>query len=418
MGHYEIVDNQYCIDNQYDVLNKVRKKEYFGFIECDIIPPKNLYHPVLPVKSGKLVFDLNEKRGVWTSIEINLAIDKGYKIKKVYEVRYYPKKMKGIFKEYVAKFLKIKQEASGFPDWVKTDGDKETYIQDYHTNQGILMDKDKIEKNPGLRAIAKLCLNSLWGKFGQRTNMGKTEIVNDKEKFFKIVFNEKYDNIDWIDIGDEKIQVSYTIKDKYVENDFNTNLAVASFTTSSARLRLYEALDKLQHQILYFDTDSVVYKYNDKDPNSYKLENGDYLGDWTDELEGEKMIGTFVSGGPKNYSYETDDGHYHTKVKGFNLNYEVSQKINHLSMIQLVKGILEDDTNLSELSKEEKEEWDKEHKIKVSYDSINRSKEHILSNRHEEKNYGLVYDKRSIQKVDEFGNYDTLPFGFNKIVKK
>ena len=211
MGHYEILDNQYCIDNQYDVLNKVRKKEYFGFIECDIIPPKNLYHPVLPVKSGKLVFDLNEKRGVWTSIEINLAIDKGYKIKKVYEVRYYPKKMKGIFKEYVAKFLKIKQEASGFPDWVKTDGDKETYIQDYHTNQGILMDKDKIEKNPGLRAIAKLCLNSLWGKFGQRTNMGKTEIVNDKEKFFKIVFNEKYDNIDWIDIGDDKIQVSYTI---------------------------------------------------------------------------------------------------------------------------------------------------------------------------------------------------------------
>ena len=154
--------------------------------------------------------------------------------------------------------------------YVKTDGDKETYIQDYHTNQGILSDKDKIEKYPGLRAIAKLCLNSLWGKFGQRTNMGKTEIVNDKEKFFKIVFNEKYDNIDWIDIGDEKIQVSYTIKDKYVENDFNTNLAVASFTTSSARLRLYEALDKLQHQILYFDTDSVVYKYNDKAPNSYK----------------------------------------------------------------------------------------------------------------------------------------------------
>ena len=77
--HHSFKIIQYCIDNQYDVLNKVRKKEYFGFIECDIIPPKNLYHPVLPVKSGKLVFDLNEKRGVWTSIEINLAIDKGYK---------------------------------------------------------------------------------------------------------------------------------------------------------------------------------------------------------------------------------------------------------------------------------------------------------------------------------------------------
>ena len=415
-GHYEILNNQYCIDNQYEVLSKVRKKEYFGFIECEVSPPKNLYHPVLPVKKGKLVFDLNDKRGVWCSNELNLAIDKGYKILKVFEVRYYPKTMKGIFKEYVAKFLKIKQESSGYPDWVNTEEDKDKYIQDYKTNQGVLMDKDKIEKNPGLRAIAKLCLNSLWGKFGQRTNMGKTEIVNNKADFFKIVFNDKYDNIDWIDISDTKVQVSYTIKDKYVENDFNTNLAVASFTTSSARLRLYEALDKLQQQILYFDTDSVVYKYNDKDPNSYKLENGDYLGDWTDELEGEKMIGTFVSGGPKNYSYETDDGHYHTKVKGFNLNYEVSQKINHLSMIDLVKNVLEDQKDFTGMSQVDIDEYNKKHKINVEYDTIKRGKGHILTNEHQEKNYGLVYDKRSIQPADENGDYDTLPFGYENTI--
>ena len=207
--------------------------------------------------------------------------------------------------------------------------------------------------------------------------------------------------------------MSYTIKDKYVENDFNTSIAVAAFTTSSARERLYGALEKLDEQILYFDTDSVVYKYREDDPKSLKLDNGDYLGDWTDELDGVKMDGTFVSGGPKNYSYTTDDGLAHTKVKGFNLNYEVSKKINHYAMIDLVKGVLEDNTDTSGMGKKEYEEWVATHKIKVEYDTIKRGANHTLSNEHQERNYGLVYDKRSIQPVDKDGNYDTLPFGYD-----
>ena len=359
LGHYKILDNQYCLDNQYDVIRACNRREYYGFIECDIECPKQLYHPVLPVKEGKLVFDLNDKRGVWCSNELYNALDKGYKLKCIYEVRYYENTTKNIFKGYVSKFLKIKQEASGYPDWVKGESDKDKYIKDYHTGQGILMDKDKIEKNPGLRAIAKLCLNSLWGKFGQRTNMGKTEIVNNMKDFYKILQNETYEDIQFQDINDDKILFSYKIKDKYVENDYNTSIAIASFTTASARCRLYSALNTLDRQVLYFDTDSVVYKYNPNDPNSKALQNGDLLGEWTDELEGVKMIGTFVSGGPKNYSYETDDGVYHTKVKGFGLNYEVSQRINHNSMCKLVKGVLEDNTDTDELSKEEKAEWDK-----------------------------------------------------------
>ena len=174
---------------------------------------------------------------------------------------------------------------------------------------------------------------------------------------------------------------------------------------------MYYALNKLQRQVLYFDTDSVVYKYNPNDPNDKYLENGDLLGDWTDELDGSTMVGTFVSGGPKNYSYETKDykkgkyigNSYHTKVKGFSLNFEVSQDINHLSMIDLVKSVLQGE----------------EKKIKVGYDMIKRGKGHILSNEHQEKNYGLVYDKRSILPPDQYGNYDTLPFGYeNTIVYK
>tara|TARA_R100000951_G_scaffold115995_1_gene126051 strand:- start:3166 stop:6990 length:3825 start_codon:yes stop_codon:yes gene_type:complete len=410
LGHYEILNNEYCQENQDIVMESLYDKEFFGFIDCLITSPTDLYHPVLPKKGEKLVFDLIKKRGVWCSNELYNAIDKGYKVEKVFEVRYYKETTKDLFKDYVAKFLKIKQEASGYPDWVENDEDKEKYIADYHLKQGIKMDKDKIVENPGLRAIAKLCLNSLWGKFGQRTNLTKNEIVKTKEELYKIIFNETYEDINWIDISDDKLQVSYKVKDKFVENDYNTSIAVASFTTASARCRLYTALEKLQRQVLYFDTDSVVYKWKEGEED---LEIGDLLGDWTDELEGKKMIGTFVSGGPKNYSYETDDGKYHTKVKGFSLNYEVSQKINHLSMIKLVKGVLEDTTDTSDMNNKEYNKYMVEnHKIGVEYNGIKRGKGHTLENIHQEKNYGLVYTKRSICPVDELGNYDTLPFGY------
>jgi hypothetical protein len=60
--------------------------------------------------------------------------------------------------------MKIKQESSGLPDGYT----KEQYIKENYDQLVIILDEDKIEFNPGRRAVAKLCLNSLWGKFGQK----------------------------------------------------------------------------------------------------------------------------------------------------------------------------------------------------------------------------------------------------------
>jgi hypothetical protein len=38
------------------------------------------------------------------------------------------------------------------------------------------------------------------------------------------------------------LQIDYKYKGCYVENDFNTNIFIAAFTTANARLRLYEML--------------------------------------------------------------------------------------------------------------------------------------------------------------------------------
>lgn len=48
-----------------------------------------------------------------------------------------------LFHEYVNYFLSLKQESSGYPDWVKTPEDQARYIDDYFKHEGILLRKEK-----------------------------------------------------------------------------------------------------------------------------------------------------------------------------------------------------------------------------------------------------------------------------------
>ena len=58
----------------------------------------------------------------------------------------------------------------------------------------------------------------------------------------------------------------------------NTTCFVAAFTTCHARLKLYQSLDILQEQVLYYDTDRVVYKWRPDQPSIAK---GAFLGAMT-----------------------------------------------------------------------------------------------------------------------------------------
>ena len=50
--------------------------------------------------------------GTWCSNESEVALKKGYQIKKIYEVWNFEEKTDELFKEYVRKFLKIKMKSS------------------------------------------------------------------------------------------------------------------------------------------------------------------------------------------------------------------------------------------------------------------------------------------------------------------
>ena len=176
----------------------------------------------------------------------------------------------------------------------------------------ITLENDKIKENPGKRAVAKICLNSLWGKFGQRQNMSKTEYVTDMKRFYEIILDDRLDNLNLSFLNETMVQMSYTLKDLFVENEHNTNVFIAVFTTSNARLRLYEMLDYLEEKVIYYDTDSIVYV----DDGTKSVKTGCLLGDWTDELGG-NYITNWVSTGPKSYTYIMNTGNEICKLKGF-----------------------------------------------------------------------------------------------------
>ncbi|KAL4084019.1 hypothetical protein QTP88_029335 [Uroleucon formosanum] len=199
----------------------------------------------------------NERQfiGTWTNDEVNKALEKGYIKTKMYE------KVQNIIIVLIKEYIKII----------------------FH-KLGILLDKDKIEDNPSRRAVAKLCLNSLWGKFGQRQNMKKTD----------------------------------------------------------ARLRLFEILDKLGRAVVYFNTDSIFYIDNCVN----KIKTGTTLGEWTDELGENVHITVWASKGPKSYYYKTNDNKHKTVIKEFTLNNQNLLKLNGKSMIKLIEQKNKDNIEL------------------------------------------------------------------------
>jgi len=271
--------------------------------------------------------------GTWCTPEFNKAVEKGYRIVRIHEVWHFKHTCKGLFRNYVQQWLKVKQESSGYPTWCDRDEKKSEYRRRYKEHEGIELEEEKITKNPGRKATAKLMLNSFWGKFGENLNKPQVQAITDPAGLFQLLTTSTT-NVERIRIcNDDLLEVVVREKEDNQLDNGRRNIFVAAFTTCHARLKLYEYLNLLKEQVLYFDTDSVIYKWKEGQP---QVPLGDFLGEMTDELEGDDHIVEFVSGGPKNYGYVTEKGKVCCKVRGFTLNVRGESQLNHEVMKQNV----------------------------------------------------------------------------------
>lgn len=435
--HYQDVTSLYPWVNKYatypvkhpQILTGITHTDitsYFELAQVTILPPHELYHPVLPFRhGGKLTFPLcrtcvqnemgkpllerssrcahsssqRQLTGTWCTPELCEAVRQRYFIITIHEVWHFPPKQRktGLFADYVNTSLKIKTESSGYPSWANTPDKKAQYVSTYQQHEVIALDPDKIEKNPGRKTGGKLMLNSFWGKFSENTRKSKTSTVRDPAHLFEILGNPTITVTNLRIYTPECLEVVYNdTEDEYVDNG-KINIFVAAFTTCYARLKLYEYLNTLQKQVLYFDTDSVIYTCK---PSQPKLTNGDYLGELTDELGRDDYIVDFTSGGPKNYGYQTHQGKTECKVRGFTLSsVRGSRQLNYPILQQ---NVLDEITN----PLDDRRTIDVMNPHFFTHNPATKELKVIPRN----KVYGLVFDKRVID-PDTFQSY---PYGYTR----
>nr|YP_010697822.1 hypothetical protein P1S03_mgp23 [Porodaedalea chrysoloma]WCF76783.1 hypothetical protein [Porodaedalea chrysoloma] len=189
-------------------INKINPKA-FGIFEVEVEAPINLYYPVLQTKvqtknGNRTIAPLGNWTGWYFSAEIYNAMEYGYKFK---ILKGYLFEKGFIFVDYVNFLYNLKANSkSGTPNYT----------------------------------IAKLLLNSLYGKFGMDPDNDKHIIINsDKAK----EFHNNYIVTNIIDLGNNKELISYhkPISNKIENNkpsSKNISIPLALAITAYARIHM------------------------------------------------------------------------------------------------------------------------------------------------------------------------------------
>ncbi|EGT57508.1 hypothetical protein CAEBREN_22926 [Caenorhabditis brenneri] len=339
---------------------------YKGLVFCDVLPPTNCPIPVLPVRAhGKLIFplcrtcafsktivecthrkaSLRYLTGVWCTDELNLAISEGYQMLRYHEVWNWPDDKwfrGGFFKSFMEPLLKTKHESSGWPSEEMSEEEKKAHVETIAEMDGVQMDPARVKKNPALRSLAKLFLNSTWGKFAQNPCKTETKLLPTTnglgilEFFEEQGFNPKCFK-EW---GENHALVARRPLKEALKTAHYTNIVYGALTTSGARIKLFEAMKRVgAENLIYCDTDSLIFRQKRGVDLLGDLK-GEALGKMTREVPMGWWISEAVAMAAKVYALKmtNDLGQvkYVTKAKGITLNSETSDLVNFETMKELM----------------------------------------------------------------------------------
>ena len=298
-----------------------------SFMVVDVVCPDDLHIPLLHDEDQeRLLFSLRKKTKMgYTCMELQKALTLGYKITRVFAVCTWQDSSIGFggSAKYIATFFKLKLLAAGLPK-NNTPEENAAYCAELKALYGFEVKPEQFEANPGLYAVSKLALNSLWGKFSQRdgSSFSNTHILgsNDMDKYERIRTQIKR----CIPLpNDQCLVISQPPLEHPESIARNTNPFVGLFTTAQARLHLYKGMEAIGLQrVVYCDTDSLVYVCK---PDQKRMPESSELGGWVSELPLNAEIRQWASSGPKAYGaliYERGSQDLHScilKVKGHSL---------------------------------------------------------------------------------------------------
>jgi hypothetical protein len=252
--------------------------EAIGFVKCRVEVPRETLIPVLPYRQGgKLIFPTGRFHGTWSTVELRRAIGQGAKILRHYESAWFRGGFP--FLSYVATLYKYRNKAA--ENW-----------------------------NEILDIIAKLLLNSLYGKFGSKTVRETLHINPPLDEVIKRGMTPL----------DSPIATSVFSETVEAKSDFMLP-HLAAWTTGLSRVRWHEGATSVPYySLLYGDTDSIT--ATAKMPPGLI---GSELGQWKIETEKDRdgvshVFDSIVESdwvAPKVYTMRLRDGYTKSKAKGF-----------------------------------------------------------------------------------------------------
>jgi hypothetical protein len=262
----------------------------YGFFYCKITSPEFLEHPILQrrikTENGlRTIAGLGSWTGWIYSAEMDNAVRFGYQFE---ILNGYQFEKADIFSSFVNKMFALRQE---------------------------------FEKGHAMNLIAKLLMNSLYGKFGMKMDVTKVEIFDISCEIERGIFKDlldvwgesihdsiKLDENHIVIVRDSRVNLNYD-ENEDMYHGLDVNIAIASAITAGARVWMSIFKNSSKFNLFYSDTDNIVI---DKPLPSFMV--GDGLG----QMKLEYVISKAIFLAPKVYALITTDGTEIIKVKGIN----------------------------------------------------------------------------------------------------
>lgn len=273
----------------------------YGFFYAKITSPDNLLHPILQrsIKGRGTVAGLGTWHGWIPSIEMDNAAKYGY----TFEIlKGYQFEQANIFKEYVNKMYNLR----------------------------LLY-----EKGHPMNLIAKLLLNSLYGKFGMKLEKTVYQIFNLNTDAGKLALRSLLDTApntvkEFIEFDDNKYIFARNALSEVFNDEVDTyhgsdvNVAISSTISAGARIFMSAFKNNNLYNLYYSDTDSIVID---------RLLNPRLVGTALGQLKLEHVISKAVFLAPKVYGFITENGDEVIKIKGVTSEIASGIHINDLEYL-------------------------------------------------------------------------------------
>nr|UEX92847.1 hypothetical protein [Marasmius tenuissimus] len=268
----------------------------FGIFYCEITSPKDLLHPIIQThaktKGGvRTISPLGTWKDWICSPEIENAKKFGYQFK--------------IIKGYTF------EKGNPFNNFI----------------DDLYQLRLNYPKSDPMNYIAKLFMNSLYGRFGMNDNFDEIRIV-DQNLLSKLTEDNNLLIKDIINLGEDYIvqilkneeQELISLIDNLNEKH-NINIAIASFVTSYARIHMSQFKNNKDIKLYYTDTDSLI--VNKELPND--MVNDKILG----KFKLEHVIKKAIFLASKLYCFVNENDELITKTRG--LSHEIKLDYNDFS---------------------------------------------------------------------------------------